>query len=341
VKQPILIWKEEYHRGVIARVAVEHRNSYVLRCPDGSEIFATLAGRLRYETTRREDLPSVGDFVRVRDTVIEEVIPRRTVFLRKAAGDAVEAQVIAANIDTVFVVTGLDGDFNLRRLERYYATARASGAQCSILLNKADLCDDPEARLKQVRAIAPGADVVIISALHGDGIDALRPYLAPGETVAFVGSSGAGKSTLMNRLLGWDRQATKPVAEDSRARGRHTTTHRELLETPSGAFLIDTPGLRELQPWAGEEDVDGAFPEIEELAEQCRYRDCAHGGEEGCAVQAAIDSGALDFERFSNYRKMRREAAYLDRQLDVRAQLDLKAKWKKIHKAMRNVDKRA
>jgi len=309
---------------------VEHRNSYVLRCEDGSEIFVTLAGRLRYETSRREDMPAVGDFVRVRDTVIEEVMPRRTVFLRKAVGDAVEAQVIAANIDTVFVVSGLDGDFNLRRLERYYATARASGAQCAILLNKADLCEDPEARLRQVRAVAPGADVVTISALHGEGIDALRPYLAPGETVAFVGSSGAGKSTLMNRLLGWDRQATKPVAEDSRARGHHTTTHRELLETPSGAFLIDTPGLRELQLWAGEEDVDGAFPEIEELAEQCRYRDCAHAGEEGCAVQAAIDRGALDFNRFSNYRKMGKEAAYLDRQLDVRAQLDLKAKWRRF-----------
>jgi ribosome biogenesis GTPase len=294
---------------------------------------------LRYETSRREDLPAVGDFVRVRDTLIEEVMPRRTVFLRKAVGGAVEAQVIAANIDTVFVVSGLDGNFNLRRLERYYATARASGAQCAILLNKADLCEDPDARVRQVRAIAPGADVVTISALHGDGIQGLGTYLVPGETVAFVGSSGAGKSTLMNRLLGWNRQVTKPVLEDSR--GRHTTTHRELLETPSGAFLIDTPGLRELQPWVGEDDVDGAFPDIEELAEQCRYRDCAHTGEEGCAVEVALEGGSLDFGRFSNYRKMRKEAAYLDRQLDVRAQLEVKAKWKKIHKAMRNVDKRA
>jgi ribosome biogenesis GTPase len=325
---------------VIARVAVEHRSSYALRCEDGAEVFATLAGKLRYEASHREQLPAVGDFVRVRESVIEEVLPRRTVFLRKAAGDAVEAQVIAANIDTVFVVTGLDGDFNPRRLERYYATARASGAHCAILLNKADLCDDLRAHVQQVRAIAPGADVVAVSALNGDGIDALRPYLVPGETVAFVGSSGAGKSTLINRLLGRDRQSTGAVRETD-SRGRHTTTHRELLETPSGALLIDTPGLRELQPWAGEDDVDGAFPDIEELREQCRFRDCAHAGEEGCAVQAAIDDGSLDFDRFSNYRKMRKEAAYLDRQLDVRAQLDLKAKWKKIHKAMRNVDKRA
>lgn len=325
---------------MIARVAVEHRNSYVLRSEDGTEIFATLAGKLRFETSHREQLPAVGDFVRVRESIIEEVMPRRTVFLRKAVGDTVEAQVIAANIDTVFVVTGLDGDFNPRRLERYYATARASGANCAILLNKADVCDDLDARMHQVRAIAPGADVVAISALLGDGIDALRPYLVPGETVAFVGSSGAGKSTLINRLLGRDRQLTREVrVADSR--GRHTTTHRELVETPSGALLIDTPGLRELQPWAGEDDVDGAFPDIEELAEQCRFRDCAHAGEEGCAVQGAIDDGSLDFDRFSNYRKMRKEAAYLDRQLDVRAQLDQKAKWKRIHKAMRNVDKRA
>lgn len=325
---------------MIARVAVEHRNSYALRCEDGSEIFATLAGKLRHETVNRADLPAVGDFVRVRDTVIEEVLPRRTVFLRKAAGDVLEAQVIAANIDTVFVVTGLDGDFNLRRLERYYATARASGAHCAILLNKADLCEDVDMRMRQVRAIAAGADVVTISALHGDGIGALRPYIVPGETVAFVGSSGAGKSTLINRLLGRDRQLTGAVREDD-SRGRHTTTHRELLETPSGAFLIDTPGLRQLQPWAGEDDVDGAFPDIEEFAEGCRFRDCAHAGEEGCAVQAAIDDGTLDFDRFSSYRKMRKEAAYLERQVDVRAQLNQKAKWKSIHKAMRNVDKRA
>ncbi len=319
---------------------MEHRNSYALRCEDGAEIFATLAGKLRYETSNREELPAVGDFVRIRDSVIEEVLPRRTVFLRKAPGNPAEAQVIAANIDTVFVVTGLDGDFNPRRLERYFATARASGAQCAILLNKADLCDDLDARVQEIRAIAPGADVVPISALRGEGLDALRAYLIPGETVAFVGSSGAGKSTLINRLLGRERQLTGAVREDD-SRGRHTTTHRELLETPSGALLIDTPGLRQLQPWAGEEDVDGAFPEIEELAQQCRYRDCVHGGEEGCAVQAAIDDGSLDFDRFSNYQKMRKEAAYLERQLDVRAQLDLKAKWKKIHKAMRNADKRA
>lgn len=322
-----------------ARVAIEHKSSYVLYCDDGSEILATLSGKLRYETVHREDLPAVGDWVSVRGTVIEQVLPRRSQFVRKAAGDGLEAQVIAANIDTVFVVTGLDHDYNPRRLERYFVTVRSSGARCAILLNKTDLCDDPEARVREVRAIAPGADIVTLSALHGDGLDALRPYLIPGETVAFVGSSGAGKSTLINRLLGRDRQSTGAVREDD-SRGRHTTTHRELIRTPSGAMLIDTPGLRELQLWSGEEDVEGAFPDIEDLASGCRFRDCAHAGEAGCAVQAALDDGTLDFDRMTSYRKMRREAAYLNRQLDQRAQLEQKAQWKKIHKAMRNVDKR-
>jgi ribosome biogenesis GTPase / thiamine phosphate phosphatase len=327
-------------RGVTARVAAEHRISYVLRCEDGTEIVATVSGKLRHETYRRQDLPAVGDVVSVSDGVIEEVMPRRTVFLRKAAGESPEAQVIAANIDTVFIVTGLDGDFNPRRLERYYATARSSGARCAILLNKSELCNDLDSYVQQALTIAPNSGVVAISALQREGIEGLRPYLVPGETVAVVGSSGAGKSTLVNWLLGRDSQSTGAVREGDN-RGRHTTSHRELFETPSGAFLIDTPGLRELQPWAEERDVRAAFPEIDQFAEQCRFRDCAHAGEEGCAVQAAIDDGSLEFDRLASYRKMRREAAYLDRQVDVRAQLDEKAKWKKIHKAMRNLNKRA
>jgi ribosome biogenesis GTPase len=322
-----------------ARVAIEHKNAYVLYGEDGGEILATLSGHLRYETTRREDLPAVGDWVSVRDTVIEQVLPRRSQFVRKRPGDNVEAQVIAANIDTVFVVTGLDDDFNLRRLERYFVTVRSSGARCAILLNKADLCDDPEARAREARSVAPGADVLTLSALHADGLDALQPYLVAGETVAFVGSSGAGKSTLINRLLGQERQTTGAVREDD-SRGRHTTTYRELIPTTSGAMLIDTPGLRELQLWSGEDDVESAFPEIEALAAACRFRDCTHDGTDGCAVQAALDDGTLAFGRFSSFRKLQKEAAYLDRQLDLRAQLEQKAKWKKIHKAMRNVDKR-
>lgn len=323
----------------IARVAIEHKSSYVLYGEDGAEILATLAGRLRYQAASREDLPAVGDWVEIRDTVIEQVLPRRSRFIRKAPGEKVEAQVIAANIDTVLVVTGLDHDFNLRRLERYYVTVRSSGAACAILLNKADLCDDPEARAREVRSIAPGADVVALSTLHAEGLGALRPYLIPGETVAFVGSSGAGKSTLINRLLGYERQPTNAVREDD-SHGRHTTTHRELIRTPSGAMLIDTPGLRELQLWSGGDDVESAFPEIEDLAAGCRFRDCSHSGEEGCAVEAALDQGGIDPGRLGAYRKMQREAAYLHRQLDQRAQLEEKARWKKIHKAMRNMDKR-
>ena len=324
---------------MIARVAIEHRNSYVLIGENGLEVRATLSGKLRYETTSREALPTVGDWVKVHDTVIEEILPRRTQFVRKAAGDNPDAQVIAANIDTVFVVTGLDHDFNPRRLERYHITVRSSGAQCVMVLNKADLCDDPESKAREVRAVAPGADVVILSALHDDVHSALRIYLIAGETIALVGSSGAGKSTLINRLLARDLQETGAVRE-SDSRGRHTTSHRQLFTMPGGAMLIDTPGLRELQLWTSEDDIEGSFPEIEALAAECRFRDCSHGAEEGCAVQQALDRGALDLDRFSSYRKMRREASYLDLQLDKRAQLDQKAKWKKIHKAMRNVDKR-
>jgi ribosome biogenesis GTPase len=324
---------------MIARVAIEHRNSYVLICENGLEVLATLSGKLRFETTSREALPAVGDWVTLHDTVIEEILPRRTQFVRKAAGDNPEAQVIAANIDTVFVVTGLDHDFNPRRLERYYVTVRSSGAQCVMVLNKADLCDDPESKAREVHAIAPGADVVILSALHDDVHSALRIYLVAGETIALVGSSGAGKSTLINRLLARNLQETGAVRE-SDSRGRHTTSHRQLFTMPGGAMLIDTPGLRELQLWTSEDDIEGSFPEIEALAGECRFRDCSHGAEEGCAVQQALDRGALDLDRFSSYRKMRREAAYLDLQLDKRAQLDQKATWKKIHKAMRNVDKR-
>src|SRR6266404_2721896 len=193
---------------MIGRVAIEHKSSYVLYCDDGSEMLATLCGRLRYEAASREHLPAVGDWVEVRETLIEHVLPRRSQFVRKAPGENVEAQVIAANIDTVFVVAGLDHDFNLRRLERYFVTVRSSGARCVIVLNKADLCDDPEARAREVRSVAPAADVVALSALQSEGIGALRPYLAPGETVAFVGSSGAGKSTLIKCLLWRDRQNT-------------------------------------------------------------------------------------------------------------------------------------
>ena len=323
-----------------ARVAIEHKNSYVVYLDDGAEILATLSGKLRHETRSREDLPAVGDWVRIRETVIEEILPRKSQFVRKAAGEGVEAQVIAANIDTVLVVTGLDRDFNLRRLERYFVTVRSSGAQCVIVLNKADLCADPEHHAREVRAIAPGSDVVVLSALHDDVLGALRMYLVPGETIALVGSSGAGKSTLINRLLGRDLQATGAVRE-SDSRGRHTTSHRQLFRMPTGAMLIDTPGLRELQLWSTEENVEGAFPEIDALAEHCRFRDCSHSEEEGCAVQAALRDGSLDAGRFESYCKMRREAAYLDRQLDQRAQLELKARWKQIHKAMRNFDKRA
>ncbi len=323
-----------------ARVAIEHKNSYLLYLDGGSEMLATLSGKLRHEVKSREQLPAVGDWVRIRGSVIEEVMPRKSQFIRKAAGENFEGQVVAANIDTVFVVSGLDHDFNLRRLERYHVAVRSGGAQCVILLNKADVCGDPDGQARKVRSAAPGADVVVLSALHDDVPGALRMYLVPDETVALVGSSGAGKSTLINRLLGSGHQTTREVRQ-SDSRGRHTTAHRQLFKMASGAFLIDTPGMRELGLWSNEESIEGTFPEIDALTENCRFRDCSHSGEDGCAVQAAADDGSLDAGRLESFRKMLKEAAHWERQLDMRARLEQKARWKKIHKAMRQMNKPA
>jgi ribosome biogenesis GTPase len=317
-----------------ARVAVEHRSAFIVYFGEGQEGLATLAGKLRYDAQSREDLPAVGDWVLVRESLIEVVLPRRSAFVRRAAGAVTEAQVIAANIDTVFIVCGLDGDYNLRRIERYAAATHASGARGVALLNKADMVDAADARLAEVKRNVPGIEVYAVSALNGTGTGALAEYLEAGQTVALVGSSGAGKSTLVNRLLGRPKQITHPVREDD-SRGRHTTTHRELIPMESGAFLIDTPGLRELQLWMGEDQVSSAFEDIEALAARCRFRDCAHAGEDGCAVQIALESGELDAGRFENFRKLAREAAYHERQVDLRAALELKAEWKRIHKRMR------
>ncbi|MEO8028536.1 MAG: ribosome small subunit-dependent GTPase A [Bryobacteraceae bacterium] len=325
-----------------ARVAVEHRGWYVLYA-DGAEVWATLAGRLRHEAESRADLPVVGDWVVARiegdSAAIEAVLPRATQLARKAAGLAAEMQLIAANVDTVFIVSGLDHDYNLRRIERYVAFVRSGGAESVVLLNKSDLCHELEQRLDEVSEI--GTKVVALSAREGAGVEQLEAYLDAGQTVALVGSSGAGKSTLTNRLLGYERQATNEVREGD-ARGRHTTTRRELVVLPGGAFLIDTPGLRELQLWAGGDDVAGSFADIEELAAECRFADCSHHVEaaDGCAVVAALEAGTLDAGRFDNFQKLLREAAYLEHRVDVGAARAQKQQWKAIHKAMRTMPKK-
>src|SRR5262245_26531850 len=304
----------------LGRVSIVHRDQYRLYTADG-EMKGAAIGALLYRAERASDLPAVGDWVAVQRTgpdeaMIHAVLPRKTTFSRRAAGEREQEQMIAANIDLALIVCGLDHDFNPRRIERYLTLARESGADAAIILNKNDLCADPGSRVDEVGRIASGARVLSICARSSDAIEPILELIGSGRTVALLGSSGAGKSTLVNQLLGQQRQRVQEVRE-SDSRGRHTTTYRELLPLPSGGALIDTPGMRELALWAGSESVDSAFGDIAELALRCRFRNCAHGGETGCAVHAAILAGELDPDRWRSYQKLRAEIAWQERKADV------------------------
>jgi ribosome biogenesis GTPase / thiamine phosphate phosphatase len=303
-----------------ARIASEHRGAYEVWSQAGIGS-AQLAGRLRLEL-QDVGLPGVGDWVVIKDapgpdrtTIIERVFSRRTVFTRGAAGRQVRAQVIAANVDLVFAVCGLDEDFNIRRIERYLARIWASGAQPAVILNKADICRDGSARVAEVESHCFGVPIYLTSALRSEGVVAVHACIHHGMTVAFVGSSGAGKSTLVNALLGEERMPTGEVrARDGR--GCHVTTHRQLVFLPRGGLLLDTPGMRELQ-LVDTEGLDAVFGDIEALSAQCRFRDCRHDTEPGCAVKEAVASGALAPDRLKHYQKLEREAQAFERRHDV------------------------
>jgi len=335
-------WETCAPEGTIpGRVVRAERERYTVVTALG-DVAASLGGRLRHTATGPLDLPSVGDWVAFSqevdgaEGVIRAVLPRRSVFLRKAAGSGQRAQVVAANLDAVFLVLAMNGDFNLRRLERYLSATWESGAQPVVVLTKRDLASDPEGLLAAAQRASPGAAVVSVHAPSGEGLDALGPFLTPGATVALLGSSGAGKSTLLNALAGAEIMATGALRA-SDARGQHTTTTRALVALPCGALLVDTPGMRELGMWDVDEGLDRAFDDIAALAEGCRFRDCAHAREKGCAVQAALAEGTLAPERLESFQKLVREAAFQQQRHDPQAQAEARAKWKQISMAQRQM----
>lgn len=319
---------------IVARVAAEHRGVYEVWSREGISQ-AQLAGRLRLELAEG-GFPATGDWVVLKEEpapnrpgIIDHVLSRRTVFTRGAAGPGARPQVVAANVDLVFVVCGLDADFNVRRIERYLARIWGSGAQPAVILNKADLCEDATASSAEVENHCPGVPVFLTSALRAEGLTTIRATIREGMTAAFVGSSGAGKSTLVNAFLGEERMSTGEVRKRD-GRGCHITTHRQLVLLPGGGLLLDTPGMRELQ-LVNEEGLDSAFEDIASLSAQCRFGDCRHDTEPGCAVRRAVEAGDLPAERLAHFRKLEREAQAYERRHAARLRRQSGRMWGQLY----------
>lgn len=328
------------------RIVVQQRDAYLVATDDG-ELTAKISGRLRHEA-REAGLPAVGDWVALSANLVERtatlhaILPRRTAFVRRAADSVQTVQVIAANIDVAFVVTSMNADLNPRRLERYLAAAWQSGARPVVVLTKSDLSEAPQALAADIAAVAAGCPVLVVSARKGLGLDVLMDQVSPGETCVLIGSSGVGKSTLVNALLGEERMATQEIREAD-SRGRHTTSHRQLVLLPGGGLILDTPGIREVGLIDADEGLAMAFDDIERLAETCRFRDCGHANEPGCAVRGALETGALDPDRWASFQKLGQELAAVERkeervakEVERRRQLTLQKAYRSSKKDLRD-----
>jgi len=339
----ILGWNEQFENEFesykqegysMGRVALEHKHMYRVLTEHG-EVLAEVSGKFQYNAAGRGAYPAVGDWVvlsiRMEESraTIHRILPRKSKFSRNIAGATTEEQIVAANVDTVFIVAALNADFNVRRIERYMLMAWESGANPVIILSKADLCQNIDDKVQETESVAIGVPIHVVSAERNIGIEALSEYIKAGKTVALLGSSGVGKSTLVNTFTGKATLKTAHTREDD-DRGRHTTTHRELVVLDQGGILIDTPGMRELQLWESDTGLSQGFSDIEEFTSRCKFRDCSHNGEPGCAVRKAIEEGELDADRYKSYLKLQKELAYLERKEDKQLAQAERDKWKKV-----------